>query len=163
MDTLEAIRQKRAIRQFKPEPVPEDIIRKIVDAGRHSQSSKNTQPWTFIVIRDRETLKKLSLCGKYAQHIAGASFAVAIISDVEWSFDIGQAAAYLQLAAWDLGIGSVIAYIHEPDRAKQILGVPADKHFQIEISFGYPASPKEEKPKKGGRHSIEEVVRWEHW
>ena len=162
MDVIEAIRTKRAVRQFDERPVPEDIQRTILDAGRRSQSSKNTQPWTFIVIRNRDTLQKLSECGTFAGHLAGAAFAVALISEVEDAFDIGQAAAYLQLAAWELGVGSAIASMWEPDKAKAILGVPADRHFDVAISFGYPAA-NARAAKMGGRRPLEEVVRWEHW
>ena len=162
MDVLEAIRTKRATRQFAEQPVPDDVIRQIVDAGRRSQSSKNDQPWTFVVIRDRETLKQLSQCGDYASHLAGAAFAVAIVAQPGYDFDQGQAAAYLQLAAWDLGVGSCIASIFEPARAKTILGAPDELQFDTAISFGYPAQPPAA-PRSGGRKPLDEVVRWEKW
>jgi nitroreductase len=162
MDVLEAIRTKRATRQFTSQPVPDDTIRRIVDAGRRSQSSKNDQPWTFVVVRDRETLKQLSECGRYAGHLAGAAFAVALIATPGYDFDQGQAAAYLQLAAWDLGVGSCIASIHEPERARAILGAPGELQFDTAISFGYPAQPPAA-PRPGGRKPLDEVVRWERW
>jgi nitroreductase len=80
-------------------------------------------------------------------------------------FDAGQAAAYMQLQAWELGVGSCIASIYEPEKARTILGFPAEWHLRIAISFGYPLD--EEKlfapPKKGGRRSLEEIVHWEKW
>src|SRR5258706_10208679 len=112
MDVLEAIRTKRAVRQFADRPVPDDDIRTIVDAGRRSQSSKNDQPWVFVVVRERATLQKLAECGTYAKHLAGAAFAVALIARPGYDFDQGQAAAYLQLAAWDLGVGSCIGSVN---------------------------------------------------
>jgi nitroreductase len=163
MQVLEAIRTKRAVRHFSDQPVPEAVIREILHAGRRAQSSKNEQPWHFIVVRERQTLNQLAACGRYAGHLAGAAFAVAIVSAVNWTFDIGQAAAYLQLAAWDLGVSSCIASMWEPERARAILGVPADKYFEIAISFGYAAEPAGAKSKAGGRHSFDKVVRWEHW
>ncbi len=163
MDVLEAIRTKRSTREFSDKPVPEEMIGKIIDAGRHAQSSKNTQPWHFIVVRQRATLQQLSQCGRYAGHIAGAAFAVALVSDVDYPFDIGQAAAYLQLAAWDLGVASVIAAMYEPERAKAILGVPQEKFFNFAISFGYPAQPLSPQLKKGGRRPLDDVLRWERW
>jgi nitroreductase len=120
----EVIRTKCAVRQFTDEPLPEEAIRSILNAGRRAQSSKYTQPWHFIAIRDRATLRQLSQCGAYAGHLAGAPFAVALIASTPDSFDLGQAAAYLQLAAWELGIGSCIASMWEPEKAKAILGVP---------------------------------------
>src|SRR5256884_7966632 len=72
MTVSELIRTKRAVRQFTDEPLPEEAIRSILHAGRRAQSSKNTQPWHFIAIRDRETLRQLAECGAYAGHLAGA-------------------------------------------------------------------------------------------
>lgn len=161
----ELIRTKRAVRQFESRPVPEDVIRQIVDCGRRAQSSKNTQPWHFIVVRERATLQRLSECGAYAGHISGAAFAVALISekaDGSNDFDLGQAAAYLQLAAWEQGVGSCIATLGEADKAKAVLGVPAERGLRMALSFGYPAQPPAP-PKRGGRRSFDEVVRWEHW
>src|SRR5579859_1876776 len=124
MDVMQAIQTKRAVRLFKSDPVPEAAILTILDAGRRAQSSKNTQPWQFIVVRDKETLKALSMTGDYAGHLAGAAFAVALIGSRpgEWgAFDLGQCAAYLQLAAWELGIGSCMATIYDTAKGKQIL------------------------------------------
>jgi nitroreductase len=162
MDTLDAIRTKRSIRKFLDEPVPEETIHRILDAGRHAQSSKNEQPWTFILIRDKELLKELSRCGNYAGHIAGADFAVVLVDHNNWSFDIGQAAAYLQLAAWDLGVSSCLAYFGEQDKLKALLGVPAELTVDMGISFGYSAEGPR-KPRKSGRRSLEEVLKKERW
>ncbi len=164
MDVLKAIRSKHAVRQFKDQPVPDDVIQQILDAGRRSQSSKNTQPWEFIVIRERAQLEALSKTGTYAGHLAGAAFAVVLVGDAhgEWkSFDLGQASSYLQLAAWDLGVGSCLATLHQEDAAKEVLGVPADHSAMVALSFGYPAD--DWTPNKGGRRPLDDVVRWEKW
>ena len=162
MNTLEAIRSKRSVRQFTGQPVPEETIRLILEAGRRAQSSKNDQPWTFILVRDRERLKALSACGAYAGHIAGADFALVLVDGNNWSFDIGQVAAYLQLAAWDLGVSSCIAYFGETETLKTLLGIPADKVVEIGISFGYAAeAPRKANP--SGRKPLEAIVRNEHW
>ncbi len=165
MSVSELIRTKRAVRQFRNEPISEEAVRSILHAGRRAQSSKNTQPWHFIAIRDREMLRQLSQCGKYAGHLAGASFAVALIASAAEGFDLGQAAAYMQLAAWDLGIGSCIASMWEPEKAKAILGVPQDLHFDVAISCGYPLHSDERPsaPNAGGRKPFDEVVFWERW
>ena len=165
MTVSELIRTKSAVRQFTDEPLSEEAIRTILNAGRRAQSSKNTQPWHFIAIRDRTTLRQLAECGAYAGHLAGAPFAVALISSTTDDFDLGQAAAYMQLAAWELGIGSCIASMWEPEKAKAILGVPEDLHFDVAISFGYPLPSREQShaPKPGGRKPFDEVVFWERW
>jgi nitroreductase len=163
MNILEAIRTKRAVRTYTDQPVPEQHIRQILDAGRRAQSSMNRQPWTFLVVRDRERLTKLSESATYAGPLAGAAFGVALVSSDEWSFDMGQAAAYLQLAAWDIGVGSCLVWLGESENARDLLGVPAGRFLEMAIAFGYAAETAAVKPKPGGRKPFDEVVRWEHW
>ena len=170
MNVSDAIRLKRAVRKFLDKPLPQDLIHSILNAGRRSQSSKNEQGRSFIAIRDKSILKALSECGTYAGHLAGAALGVAIVTPnpegkFQDLFDAGQAAAYMQLAAWELGVGSCLASIYEPEKARRILGFPPEWHLRIAISFGYPAD--EEKlsapPKKGGRRSLDEIVHWDKW
>jgi nitroreductase len=170
MNVSEAIRTKRAIRKFQDKPLPDEVIHIILNAGRRSQSSKNEQAWHFIAIRDKAILEALSKCGTYAGHLAGAALAVAILTPdptakFQTLFDAGQAAAFMQLAAWELGVGSVPASIYEGEKAREILGFPPEWHLRMALSFGYPL--EEEKlsatPKKGGRRSLEEIVHWDTW
>lgn len=170
MNVSDAIRLKRAVRQFKAEPLPEEIILAILNAGRRAQSAKNTQPWHFIAITDKVTLKSLSELGEWAGHLAGAALGVAILTtDPEGRFsimfDAGQAAAYMQLAAWELGVGSCLATIYEADKARQLLGFPEDLHIRIALSFGYPLDGEalDRPPQKGGRRFMEDVLHWEKW
>ena len=168
MNVLEAIRTKRATRQFTSQPVSEEMIRTVVDAGRRAQSSKNTQPWHFIVVRERELLKALAEVGPYAGHLAGAAFGIALASPDpagRWSiaFDLGQAAAYMQLAAWELGVGSCIGSMYDPDKARTLLGVPADLTVQVALSFGFPAAAQTAPARVGGRRPLAEVVHWDRW
>jgi nitroreductase len=170
MNVSEAIRMKRAVRQFQGRPLPGEVVRAILNAGRRSQSSKNTQPWHFVAIQDKATLKALSQCGTWAGHLAGAALGVAILTPdptekFQTMFDAGQAAAYMQLAAWELGVGSCLASIYEPDKARNILGFPPEWHLRIALSFGYPAEDKtlSDAPQKGGRRALEEIVHWERW
>jgi nitroreductase len=170
MNVSDVIHTKRAVRKFLDKPLPEDIVRVILNAGRRSQSSKNSQMWQFIVIQDKATLKALSECGEWAGHIAGAALCVAILTPeptekFQTMFDAGQAAAFMQLSAWELGIGSCPASIYYFERARAVLGFPPEWHLRIALSLGYPAD--EEKlsaaPKKGGRKSLDDVVHWERW
>ena len=166
----EAIRTKRAVRQFTAQPLPSDAIRAILNAGRRSQSSKNNQAWQFIAIQDKAILKALSECGEWAGHLAGAALGVAVLTPdpaekFQVMFDAGQAAAFMQLAAWELGIGSCPASIYQPERARQILGFPPEWHLRIALSFGYPADELKlsATPQKGGRKDLDEVVHWDRW
>lgn len=170
MNVSDAIRLKRAVRKFQATPLPDEVVHAILNAGRRSQSSKNSQAWRFIAIRDKTILKELSQCGEWAAHLAGAAFAVAILTPeptekFQTMFDAGQAAAFMQLAAWELGVGSVPASLYDFELARKILAFPPEWHLRIALSFGYPL--EEEKlsapPKKGGRAALDEVVHWEKW
>jgi nitroreductase len=170
MNVSTAIRMKRAIREFDPRPLPSDAVEAILNAGRRAQSSKNTQPWHFIAIRERSLLLALAGTGSYAGHLAGAALGVALLTPdpaSRWSilFDAGQAAGYMQLAAWELGIGSCLATIYQPEVARGILGFPSDLHLRIALSFGYPKDPESlsRPPRRGGRRPSAEVVHFDRW
>ena len=170
MNVSDAIRTKRSIRKFHEKPLPNEIITATLTAGRRSQSSTNEQKWHFIAVQDKKILQALSECGQFAGHIAGAALAVAILTPeptakFQTMFDAGQAAAYMQLTAWELGVGSCPASIYEPEKARQILGFPSELHLRIVLSFGYPADEETlvATPKKGGRRLLEEVAHWEKW
>jgi nitroreductase len=170
MNVSDAIRTKRAVRQFQDRLLPEEAVETILNAGRRAQSSKNTQPWQFIAIRDKAVLNILSQYGNSAAHLAGAALGVALVHPdptqrFQTLFDIGQAAAYMQLAAWELGIGSCLASIYEPEKARQLLRFPDDLHLRIAISFGYPLNPQEltRPPQTGGRRPLSELTHWDRW
>lgn len=170
MDVLDAIKTKRAVRQFTDAPIPAEVARAILNAGRRAQSAKNMQPWQFIAVTDKRTLEQLSKLGQYAGHVAGAALAVGIVTPdpgERWSimFDAGQAAAYMQLAAWNYGIGSVPATIYETEAARALLGIPEGMVLNVMLSFGYPADPAalSQPNKKGGRAPLEQVAHWEKW
>jgi nitroreductase len=78
-------------------------------------------------------------------------------------FDLGQSASYMQLAAWEIGIGSVIATIYHPEMAKKILGIPDGMRCDVALSFGYPADQVEmvAEPRPGGRRPLAELVHWD--
>jgi nitroreductase len=170
MEVSQAIRMKRAVREFTDEALPEDQLEAVINAGRRAQSSKNTQPWHFVVVRDREILAELSKLGRYAKQLAQAAAAIVIVTPdpaERWSimFDAGQAAGYMQLAAWDLGIGSCPVTLYEPDMARDLLGFPEDLHARIILSLGFPKDPDNltASPHAGGRKALAEVTSYDHW
>lgn len=173
MDTWTAIRTKRAIRSFDGRPLAPAELGRILRAGRHSGSAKNLQRWDFIVCRDREHLGHLAGVGPWAGHLAGAAVAVALVTPdpqtaeapLSILFDLGQAAANMMLAAWELGIGSVPATVYDQDLARRLLGYPADRHCEYLLSFGHPADPARltAPPKPGRRRPLESIVHEERW
>ena len=173
MDVSEAIRSNRSVRRFAERPVERAVIEQIVDAGRRAGSAKNRQPWTFIVVTERPRLEALTGCGPWCAHVGGAAFAVVLVVDdlrdpptLTTPFDLGRASQNMILAAWELGVGSCMGTIYEPEAARAALGLPADRDVPWLISFGYPhpdADPRQRPPRAGGRRPLAEVVRWEQW
>lgn len=170
MEVSQAIKMKRAVREFADELIPEQQLMQVVNAGRRAQSSKNTQPWHFIVVRDRDTLVELSTLGQFAKQLAHAAAAIVILTPdpaERWSimFDAGQSAGYMQLAAWELGIGSCPVTIYEPDRARDLLGFPSEMHARAILSLGYPKDPGvlTAPPHAGGRRDLSEVLSLDRW
>ena len=168
MNVYTTIKRKRAVRKFLDQPLRDEEIRRILNAARLAQSSKNMQAWNFIAVTRKQTLKNLSECGQWAGHIAGAALAVAIITPdpnlrFNVMFDAGQAAANMQLAAWELGIGSCLATIYDHERARKLLGFPEDLHIRIAISFGYPAETAPRPARRTGRRPYKDVVHLEQW
>ncbi len=168
MNVYKAIQAKRAVRKYKAQPLQESETKVILNAARLAQSSKNMQAWHFIAVTHKDTLLALSKCGQFAGHISGAALAVAIITpdpNIRFNvmFDAGQAASYMQLAAWELGIGSCLATIYDHERTREILQFPPEMHIRIAISFGYPMNDSARKPRKSGRRSFQDVVHWEKW
>ena len=173
MAVWRAISTKRAIRKFADTPLEPAHLDRILRAGRRSGSSKNLQRWEFIVCRDRAHLRELTAVGPYAGHLAGAAVGIALVTpnpeaaDAPLSvmFDLGQAAAYMMLAGWELGIGSVPATVYEHDLARRLLGYPDTHHCEYILSFGYPADASEltAPNRPGQRRPLEEIVHEERW
>jgi nitroreductase len=170
MDVSEAIRLKRAVREFSPQPLSDADVLHILNSGRRAQSAKNRQQWEFIAVRDREVLSSLAACATNAPHLAHAALGVAILTPdpaLRWSilFDAGQAAAYMQLAAWERGIGSCLATIYEPETARELLGFPPDMHIRVAISFGFPKDTLvlHAPPRSGGRKELKETIHFDRW
>ncbi len=173
MNVIDAVRTKRAVREFDGRPLAPADLERILDAGRRAHSSKNQQRWAFIVVEDRERLRRLSTVGRFAGHVAGAAAAVALVTpdprragaplSVVW--DLGGAAAQMMLVAWELGVGSCPATVYEEELARDLLGYPPELRCEYLLSFGYPADPgvlvAANRP--GGRRPLADVVHHETW
>ena len=169
MNVLEAIRSKRAVRAYQDRPIPETAVRTILNAGRLSQSAKNLQPWHFVAISNRDLLRKLAEMGRFSPHLGEAALGVAILTPppeerFQILFDAGQSAAYMQLAAWEMGIGSCLVTSYDREKVRQLLGFPDELHVRVAIAFGYPAeNPSPSTSPRRGRRHLEDVVHWEKW
>jgi nitroreductase len=173
MHVRNAIATMRAVRQFDGRAPDQAAVDRILWAGHRSGSAKNLQRWEFIVCRDRQHLIELSRVGPWAGHLAGAPLAIALVtpdprapdSPLSIVFDLGQVAAYMMLAAWELGIGSVPATVYDQVLARGLLGYPGTHHCEYLISFGYPADPEvlTRPPRAGYRRAVATLVHDERW
>ena len=173
METWTAINTIRVVREFDDRPIGPDHLDRILNAGRRTASSKNRQDWTFIVVRDREHLRELTGVGRYADHLAGAALAIALVRPrakdehqlATYLWVLGRAAQNMVLAAWELGIGSVPATVYDLDVAGRLLSLPDDRRCDFLLSFGYPADPSvlTAPNRTGGRLALDDVVRQERW
>jgi nitroreductase len=173
VDAWQAINTIRVVREFSSRPVPREHIERIVDAGRRAGSSKNLQRWDFVVVSERDRLRKLAEAGSFAGHVAEAAFAVALVTpdpkkpdrplSVVW--DSGRASQNKVLAAWQIGIGSAPATVHHHGVVEDLLALPPDHHCEFILAFGYPADESVliAPNKPGGRRSLEEVMHDETW
>jgi nitroreductase len=143
MDVLEAIRTRRAIRRFKQEPVPPELIEKMLEAARWAPSSVNSQPWEFIVITDPATKKRMSRAFVIGPFLNEVPLAIAVVVDrlrTTLPLQDGTLAAYaIWLAAHDLGLGACWINPNIPFGIRRILGIPFTKKLVTVLAIGYPA------------------------
>src|SRR5437899_1398335 len=144
--TTPFLRSLRSVRRFSTRSVSGEVLLDILDVARWTGSSKNTQPWHLVAVRDVNTLKGLAQCGPFAGHLAGANAAIVLVmEDGNRRFDEGRLAQNVMLAAWAHGVGSCIASLY-PDanaqRARELLGVTAGRWLHSAISLGYPADER---------------------
>jgi nitroreductase len=148
METAEAIeflRTLRTVRRFTDQPVPQSVLDDLLTVARWSGSANNRQPWVFIVVRDRDTLRRLSELEGYVGHLAEAALAIVLVMDgdadqvEQETFDEGVLSQRLQLAAQAHGLGSAIGWFHGEGRqtAKDLLGIPPERLVRTALSFGY--------------------------
>ena len=171
MEVAEAIRTYRVVREFSAQPLSEDQLVGLLNAGRRTASSKNVQRWQFIAVRDRARLIELAEVGPFAGHLAGAAAGIALLTPTPGEhalsliWDLGRAAQNMTLLAWSWGIGSAPATVYEQELCRRILGYPPDWHCEYVLSFGYPADPADlSRPlRRGGRRPLDELVHRERW
>ena len=158
MDVYLAITSKRDERRYAGRPLPDDAVRRILDAGRLAGSARNRQPWEFVVVSDPTGLAQ----GVYApDNLLTAALVVAIVG--KGGLDVGRAMQNMMLAAWDEGIVSCPNGIADPAAAEAILGDAA----AVILSFGYAARPRdpsarsaEEWSERANRKPLDEIVRY---
>jgi nitroreductase len=163
MDAYRAIITKRDTRSYAPTPIADEVLGRILMAGRMAGSSKNTQPARFVVLRDRQRLAELAACGDFSTHLPSAALAIAVVLEPGGGvFDAGRAAQNMMVAAWAEGITSCPTSMHRPGDACTVLGLPEGFSVATVLPMGYPA---EGASLHGGRARLplDEYVHWERW
>ncbi len=159
------------MREFADRSISNDDLDRILEAGRRAPSSRNWQPWDFVVVTSRNQLTELAKVWQGAGHVASSAATVALIAPIVEDgdrrqiehFDLGQAAISMMIAAADLGIGSGHAAVRDQDLARQILGYPEDRFCAHLIPLGYPGGRPLFPMRRPSRRPFEEVVHRGRW
>lgn len=171
METWDAIRARRATKEYDQRPLADADLERVLEAGRRAPSSSNEQRWDFVLIRDRDQLEKVSHVWRGAAHIANAAAAVGLVAPfsddlrltASINYDLGQAAMSIMIAAADLGIGTRTASVHDYELASEILGLPEDRRLTWMLGLGYPGDRPLKPIKSPARRPLEEVVHHDRW
>ena len=171
METWDAIKARRNVREFEDRPLPDEHLERVLEAGRRAPSSRNWQPWDFVVVSDREQLKELAKVWQGAGHVAHSAATIALVlpqtDDAgerdRAQYDLGQATMAMLIAAADLGIGSGHAAVADQAQARQVLGFPADRYAAYLIDLGYPADRPLKPLRSPNRRPFSEVVHRGRW
>lgn len=171
METWDAIRARRNVRSYQDRPIPAGDLERILEAGWRSPSASNRQPWDFVLVTDRATLRELTTVWMGARHLAEAAATVVMtLRQPEEEryltidqYDLGQATMAMMLAASDLGIGSGHSAIGDQDACRRILAIPADRICAYMLALGYPSHRPLTPILRPDRRPLDEVVHRGHW
>jgi nitroreductase len=144
MEVFDAVRTVLAVRRYRDTPVAPDVVRRIVEAGRLTGSSMNRQPWHFVVVDDRDMLKRLGAAASSGPYIAEAPLAIAVAVEKASRFGVSDGSRAIQsmmLTAWSEGVGSNWVGFLGLSEAKTLLGIPDQLELLAIVPFGYPAQP----------------------
>jgi len=171
MDLMEAIKTRRSIRRYKPIPVPEGLLKEVLNAARLAPSAVNAQPWKIVIVRDEQTKLKLAAASNNQKFIAQAPFVLVACGIPDDAFptvggymsshviDVSIAIDHLTLAAHSVGLGTCWIASFKEDRVREILGIPEDVRVIALTPLGYP----DEAPDRTDRKNLEELVVYDRY
>jgi len=165
MNNVEKMFTRRSIRKYTNEPVPEEVLHNILEAGRLSPSAVNRQPWHFIVVKD-QTIKEAISHERYSRFIKEADFTVVglylpseALTEKLSLIDVTIALQSMVIAAWTQGVGSCWIGGFNEDKLKKTLNLPDESKIVCLVSFGIPDEEPDQRPKK----SMEEIIHYNKW
>jgi nitroreductase len=171
VETWDAITSRRNVRQFADRSIDDAALDRILEAGRRAPSSRNWQPWDFVVVTDRAQLRDLATVWRGGGHVADSAATIAlVVEDTDDQrtretarFDLGQATMAMMIAAADQGIGAGHSAVGDQARAREILGLPEDRRVAYLIDLGYPADRPLRPIRRPDRRPFDEVVHRDRW
>lgn len=163
MEVFEAVRTVLAVRNYQDKAVPPEVVRRIVEAGRLTGSSMNGQPWHFIVVENRETLRQMGALARTGPYIAQAPLVIVVAIDkTQYAVsDASRAIQSMMLTAWSEGVGSNWVGFMGPTAIKPLLGIPNELDILGIIPFGYPVEARSQGKKQ--RKLLSEVAHHERF
>jgi len=164
MNVFDAVRSLLAVRDYQDRRVPDETIRRILEAGRLSASSMNRQPWRFVVVQDRAALRRLAELASSGPYIAGASLAIAVAIEKDSKFAVSDASRAVQsmmLTAWEEGVGSNWVGFVPMDGVRDYLDIPPEFDVLTVVPFGYPTGVTGRGKKK--RKALREIAHRERF
>jgi nitroreductase len=164
MDTFERITTKLEVREFNTQDVPSEIKLKVLEAARLTGTGLNTQHWRFILVENKDNLKKMAEDSTSGSWVAGANFAVIVLTNPKYNFhliDAGRVLQNMQLAAWNHGVGSGLFTGIREEKFRSDFAIPKELSPTIIIGFGYPA--RELTGKRKNRLPLHELVYYEKY
>jgi nitroreductase len=163
MDTWLAVASRREVREYADRELPEEVVLRILDAGRLAGSASNRQPWRFLVVEDADAQARLADAVYEPTNVRGAKLVVAVLA--KGSLDTGRAVQNMLLVAWNDGVGSCPNGIADPEAARAALGLGEDDELAIVLTFGYPARERDpfrhtadEWSARANRKTLDELV-----
>ena len=164
MDAFECIATKLEVREFSTQDVPSEIRSMILEAARLTGTGMNTQHWRFIMVEKKDNLKKLAEDSTSGSWVAGANFAVIVLTNPKYGFhliDTGRVLQNMQLTAWNQGVGSGLFTGIREEKLRSDFQIPSELSPSVTIGFGYPA--RELTGKRKNRLPIRELVYYEKY
>lgn len=170
----DAVLAKRDARRYREDPIPPKAVRQILQAGRMAGSARAAEPVRVVVVQDAEQRRRLAECGRSTAHLLAAPLVIVVVLVPEFGevgapftlfrgpFDAGRTAQNMMLTAWEMGISSCPASMHDEAAAAAVLGLPEGHYVINTVAFGFPA---EADPMTGTRprQPLGDFAHWESW